>query len=168
MTKIFAIVGYTNWGKSHTLDELFKKKHFKPLLNPIKIKDNEHLKFIVIEASNEDRFTTKYLDRLRNVIAQHRGKDVNFVITISLMFDSKNHNVQPVFDFLNGLSGFEINYLLLNCGWNGGTIKISDLAKMQESISHDKLHLFNHDITRSKDRFTNRTDEIRNKIISLI
>jgi GTP1/Obg family GTP-binding protein len=163
--QIFAIVGYTNWGKSNTLYELFNKKLFLPLLSPITSDKLADLRFTVINASNEDRTTKAYLERLKAVIKKHKATNTTFVITISLIFNDGSHDVKEVFRFLNSLEGFHIDYLILENGWyKGDVLLIEDLKLMKDHVSLADIHHFSGPINESKGAFSKRTKQIAETI----
>jgi hypothetical protein len=163
--QIFAIVGYTNWGKSHTLYELFNKKQFLPLNAPIFSSYFGKLPFIVINASNEDRPTKEYLDRLKSVLKKHKSTPTTFLITISLIFKEGNHNVREVFKYLKSLADFEVDYLILEKGWyKGDIISEDDLNLMKTYTESESRHLFTDAINESKQAFKKRTKIIAEAI----
>jgi len=101
--QIFAIVGYTDWGRFNTLYKQFKIQRFFPLRSPIKAPIFGECSFNVINASNEDKTTKEYLDRLKKVLKKHRNDAATFVITISLIFDGGTYDVKAVLKYLNKL-----------------------------------------------------------------
>ncbi|HLK30104.1 MAG TPA: hypothetical protein VKT28_16100 [Puia sp.] len=163
--KIFAIIGYTDWGKSNTLYELFNRRQFFPLKSPISCKTFDTKKFTVINASNEDRLTKEYLKRLKEVLKKHINVDTTFVITISLIFDNGSHDVKTVFEYLNSLTDFDITYIVLENGWHkNASLKADDIAQMENEIDDSIIKYFDTPINQSKTKFKERTD----KIIELI
>ncbi len=160
--KIFAVVGYTAWGKSNTLYELFGKRQFFPLKSPISAEQFGDKKFTVVNASNEDKPTNEYLKRLKVVLEEQSRSDIIFVITISLIFDGGICDVKKVFDYLNSLTNYEIHYIILEKGWNGESLKAEHLQKLEGKISKEnsKIHSFDTLINKSKRQFKERTDEI--------
>jgi hypothetical protein len=163
--KIFAIVGYTDWGKSSTLYELFDRKQFFPLKSPICCDTFATKKFTVINASNEDRLTKEYLNRLREVLKKHTNIDTTFLITISLIFDNGSHDVKAVFEYLNSLTDFNITYIVLENGWyKSSSLKTNDITQMKNKIDIGNIKYFDTPINQSMSKFKERTD----KIIALI
>lgn len=168
-TKIFAIVGYTHWGKSHTLYDLFDRRQFFPLKRPITPQRFGSLKFTVINASNEDRPTKDYLERLQEVLAHHQDSDTIIVITISLIFNNGIHDAKAVFDLLNGLTVFDVNYILLDKGWFTGTsLSTEDVQSMEGAVELSKIHHFQEVINESVPAFSQRTVRIAGKITELL
>jgi hypothetical protein len=169
LKQIFAIVGYTNWGKSNTLYELFGKRQFFPLKSPIRTKRFDHLKFTVINASNEDRITREYLDRLKTVLKTHWDDDPIFFITVSLIFDNGKHDIKPVFDYLNTLSDFEVNYIVLDNGWfTKNSLSSKDISLMNDYVDSETIHHFPVAINESKAAFSERTIQVAEKIRELL
>lgn len=167
--KLFAIVGYTNHGKSNTLYELFDRRQFFPLKSPIIAPRFGSLSFTVINASNEDRPTQDYLNRLQGVLEHHQDSDTIFVITISLIFDNARHDANAVFDYLNSLSDVDIHYLVLDHGWFAGkSLTRADIDAMQQLVEPGRIHRFGEVINTSKTAFTNRTNNIARKITELL
>jgi|GEM_PF-3405438 len=170
MKKLFAIVGESDWGKSNTLYELFKRKQFMPLKKPITVEGMPY-KFIVINASNEDRPLGEFLERLEKVLNEHeQEKEVIYVITVSLTFTENNHYVIPVLDFLNALSNeFDIHYIILNRGWRNGALSDNSINRLKQIVNDDdKIHEFHQEINMLKTAFAERTKEISKTIQSLI
>lgn len=163
--QLFAIVGYTDWGKSNTLYQLFDRWNFQPLKLPItppKFKEN---KFTVINASNEDLSTARYLERLQEVLELQAGRVTVFVITISLIFNNPTHNANDVFDFLNTLPGFDNTYLVLDHGWKADTVlKESDLKEMKRAVRKGAVLHFEEIINESEGAFIKRTTRIAEAI----
>lgn len=167
--QIVAIVGYTNWGKSHTLYELFQRRQFFPLKSPIASKLFGGYKFTVINASNEDRQTKKYLERFKQVLEKHNESGSIFFITISLIFNNGSHDVSPVFDFLNKLPNTKVDYMLLENGWSAGkTLATSDIGLMYHAVGAKTIHRFSDIIDQSKPAFSERTFRIADKVSNLI
>jgi hypothetical protein len=159
--KLFAVVGYTDWGKSNTLYELFGRRQFYPLKLPITSDYFDQKRFTVVNASNEQRSTRKYLERLEGILKKQEKTDAIFVITISLIFNGSARDVKEVFRFLNSLSGFRVFYLILENGWNpGSSLKAYDIARMENKIRRSKLEFFNAVIDQSGENFSARTREI--------
>lgn len=158
--QIFAIVGYTNWGKSHTLYELFDRKNLQPLYSPIKNKKFGSRKFTVINASNEDKPTKEYLERIKKILKLHKDSESTYVITISLYFDGGRHEVNSVFNYLNSLNDYEIHYVVLTNGWSGGCLTTDDLRQMKNKITTGKIHSMDTVINQSKKSFSERTQKI--------
>ncbi|MCD2425505.1 hypothetical protein LQ567_22160 [Niabella pedocola] len=163
--KLFAIVGYTNWGKSNTLYDLFGRRQFFPLKTPISYdRVFGDKKFSVVNASNEDRPTHDYLERLKNVLEIQRNANAYFVITISLIFNDGSHDVKPVFEYLNSLADYDITYLVLKNGWEpGASLKEDDLTRMRE-VATGRIVDLDTVINKSNANFRERAD----KIVSII
>lgn len=159
--KLFAIVGYTNWGKSNTLYELFERRQFFPLKAAISCKRFGINKFTVINASNEDSPTDRYLKRLKDVLLQKELIDTTFVITISLIFDNGKHDAIPVFNFLNAQTHLDICYIVLERGWQVDSIlRDNDREQMKKSVTHGDIVILNNKIDKTSAKFTKRTIEI--------
>ncbi len=159
--KIFAIVGYTNWGKSNTLYDLFDRKQFFPLKSPISTDYFKGKKFTVVNASNEDRPTEKYLDRLQSILKKHEHEDTIFVITISVIFNAGTHAVNDVFNYLNSLESYELHYLILVSGWyKNSTLKLEDTMRMEDNIKKGAIKYLPEIINQSKQNFSGRTKKI--------
>jgi hypothetical protein len=159
--KLFAVVGYTDWGKSNTLYELFGRRQFYPEKSPITSDYFEQKKFTVVNASNEQRSTRKYLDRLEDILKKQEKADTIFIITISLIFNDSSRDVKEVFRFLNSLEGFKVFYLILKNGWNpNSSLKAYDIARMENKVRRSKLVFFNAVINQSADSFSVRTQKI--------
>ncbi len=159
--RLFAVVGYTDWGKSNTLYEIFERRHFFPLKSPILCKACGLKSFIVINASNEDRSTEDYLNRLKEVLEKHSNNDTSFMITVSLIFNNRSHDVNAVFEYLNSLNDFAITYLVLENGWyDKSTLHADDLALMDKKIKHGDIKYFSTMINKSVKKFSERSAEI--------
>jgi GTP-binding protein EngB required for normal cell division len=52
---IYAMCGYSNWGKSYTLYEMFNKKNFQPEKSPVQTDKIPNQNSILINASIEDK-----------------------------------------------------------------------------------------------------------------
>jgi len=119
-------------------------------------------KFTVINASNEDRPTEVYLERLEMVLNYPREQEVINVITISLIFKQDNHYVKPVLDYLNTLSDtFDVHYIILNNGWKNGTLDKDSISQLKAIVNDDdRIHEFKNEINFSKTAFNDRTEEI--------
>lgn len=164
--KIFAIVGYTNWGKSNTLYGLFDRRGFQPLKSPIFTDRFPGTPFVVVNASNEDITTQKYLNRLKQVLQVHEHDNVVYFITISLIFQDNERNAQPVFDYLRSLVNYDVSYLVLVNGWYGAMLSSEDLQKMEHSLSDQKIIYFKEVINESIENFKIRTNLIEKHIAS--
>jgi hypothetical protein len=141
-----------------------------PLKKPITVKGMPY-KFVVINASNEDRPLEQFLERLAKVLKQHdQETDIIYVITVSLIFTENNHYVVPVLDFLNALhKEFDVHYIILNGGWLGGALSGNSINRLKQIVNDDdKIHEFNQEINMSKTAFAERTKEISKTIQSLI
>jgi len=159
--KLIAIIGYTAWGKSNTLYTLFDRKRFFPLKSSIWTENFPSKRFTVIEASNEDRSTEEYLNRLKTVLKKHKNSETIFTITISLIFNRKKHDVMPVFNYLNSLADFSIIYIVLKKSWyKNQSLQPKDIAQMKNKAKANRIKYFDEMINESKKNFNKRTEKI--------
>ena len=84
MPNLFIILGHSDWGKTHTLMEIFGQKVFFSNKNPIKF---SNFWYTVINPSNDDVGIERYMDYFKKVEAKHYGKNHNFVITLCPVLD---------------------------------------------------------------------------------
>lgn len=166
MKNIFAIVGYTNWGKSNTLYEIFERGNFWPLKSPIQSSSFPGKKFTVINASNEDRPTTDYLERLESVLKHHHDNNITFVITVSLIFEEgHSRSVIPVIDYLNQLKDYNVHYIVLNSAWfKNSVLEKVDISSLESNVENGTIEIMEESINESSRNFTIRT----NRIIEII
>jgi hypothetical protein len=165
---IYAICGYSKWGKSNTLYEIFDKKGFQPLKSPIQTKRIPGQDFIVINASNEDRPTEKYLKILKDIIKKHTNPNTKIVITISLLFNKPPYDPKIIIDYLNNLTDYNIYYIVLKNSWfKDESISKEDLDYLESYVDckNGKIIICPDIISQNSDNFSNRVTKII-KIIS--
>lgn len=160
---IYAICGYTHWGKSQTLYKIFNKEGFQPKKSPIKTTKIPNQDFIVINASNEDKPLGEYLTRLREIIKIHNDQNIKIVITISLL---SSHDPKRIIDYLNNLNDFNIHYIVLKNSWfKNESITKDDLSKLKDQVKNGKICICPDIISENSTNFSNRVNNII-KIIS--
>jgi hypothetical protein len=128
------IVGFADYGKTHTLRELFKpriKFHKKPSKNSIDRIENIDMGFIINNQSNDDVTSTEgYCSRI-NEFLKHGNPSYDLITTLCPQEKPQNYYVKILTDSVFKGFGSLVFFLLMNKhDKNGNVVYKSDSKVM--------------------------------------
>ncbi len=157
--KLFVIVGYPRSGKKRVLQELFARKHFFPLKEPItsSVLNGD---FVVINMTNRRKRTSVMCSFISRVMQYHAASSASGIIMLSLVLDNGLHDAGEMIRYLNA-SGYTMHYLVLRSSWSDKQlISDGDLQALKSLVSRGTVHVFEKLVTQSGVRFEQRQEEL--------
>ncbi|MCF8298863.1 MAG: hypothetical protein K9J13_15045 [Saprospiraceae bacterium] len=170
MSKAFLITGFSNWGKTYVIQEIFQQKRFfTGITYPIH-KDNPELNFVVVQNSNDDYKEEKeYIGSIISKYGELKPEENNLIAafcpTIELGNDSKiilNSDLFSKFD--------EIVLLCLVDKWDlHARLNMKNIKEYFNSIDKVKcIGIETDKIPELDDRLEFKKTEIIKNIIGLL
>lgn len=164
--KFFLIVGYPHTGKGKTTQQIFGRRMFFPFKQPIKAASFGEEPFVIIFSRCQDADSA--LTRIKTIIEFHRESDTSFFVIMNLVPGNSVRDVQNILAYF-GQSVFEIHYLILSSSWYDKTmISASDVELFEETVKNATVHLLDQIVTKSPQRFKERTDEVKEAMLKVL
>lgn len=158
MKKVFFLIGFNNWGKSFTIQNIFSYKSFCGKRQSYTIPD-ENIRIYVQHQSNDD---ISLVQILKNIYKAIQNKYDNILIAFCPTKEPKNQSIEII--HLLKKHNYKIYFIFLLYKWDGHAKLLVDNILKHFSNLVDEHKVIDTEINQSDEHGKLRAEEVKKYI----